>query len=65
MLGNELTPPGCIQHGDPLPTCNKVGVAPYIIICGVCVSGRDDVRMLGAWWGLQMYKMLAHVANLH
>jgi hypothetical protein len=49
------TPPG-LQH--PPSTYLKRGVA----LCGVCVSGRDEVRMFGTWWGLEMYKMLSQVA---
>jgi hypothetical protein len=33
-----------------------------IIICGVCVSGRDEVRTFGAWWELETYKTLPHVS---
>jgi hypothetical protein len=28
----------------------------------VCVSGRDDVRTIGAWWGLDMCKLLSQIA---
>jgi hypothetical protein len=36
-----------------------------ISMCGVCVSGRDDVRTFGAWWRLKMHKMLPQIAYSH
>ena len=34
-----------------------------IIMCGVCVSGRDEVRTFDAWWGLEIFKLLSQIAN--
>ena len=65
MWGKD--PPWAVTTPTHLPQ----GRGGSIIICGVCVSGRDEVRTFGAWWRLEMFKMfkmvkmLSQIANQH
>ena len=54
----EGPPPGC---RTPQPLASREGWL-HIQLWGVCVSGRDDVRTIGAWWGLDMCKLLSQIA---
>ena len=48
-------PPGC---RTPHPLASRGGWL-HNQLWDVCVSGRDNVRTLRAWWGLEMCKMLS------
>jgi hypothetical protein len=36
-----------------------------MIICGVCMRGRERVRNFGTWWGLVMFSVLSQIAGQH
>jgi peroxiredoxin family protein len=58
VLGDD--PPWAVAP----PTHSPQERSSSIIICGVCASGRDEVRTFGAWWGLEMFKM-SQIADKH
>lgn len=59
MWGND---PPCLGCNTPHTTASSHERGGSIIRCGVCVIGRDEVRVVGAWRGLQMYSVLSQIA---
>jgi hypothetical protein len=48
-----------------LQTCHAGGEerGGSIIVCGLCVSGRDEVKTFGAKWELEMFSKLSQIAT--